>query len=142
MDQRSDPLLPRTNPGKLDYWCHTDLPLNAIFARFSTGFITHDSEMDAENVWCWVEGTTEEGQLSFNISRKHHAGHEPERTHLPVEPISIRFILHQPDLNESALGQKLANALQLEIFLGTMHYMGGDEFTFLAQKSFQPVQHH
>ena len=142
MNQRPEPLLPVTTPDKLDYWCQTDLPLDVIFARFATGFITRDSEMDAENVWCWAEGTTEDGQLSFNISRKHHAGHEPERTQLPVEPVSIRFIRHQPNLNDSELGQKLANALQLEIFLGTMHYMGGDEFTFLAQTSFQPAQHH
>lgn len=129
-----------TGRTQLDYWCYTDLSLESLVARFSTGFIICHVETDAENVWCWAEGTTEDGQLSFNISRKHHAGHEPERTQLPVEPVSIRFIRHQLNLNESELGQKLANALQLEIFLGNMHYMGGDEFTFLAQTSFQPVQ--
>ncbi len=129
-----------TGRTQLDYWCYTDLSLESLVARFSTGFIICHVETDAENVWCWAEGTTEGGQLSFNISRKHHAGHEPERTQLPVEPVSIRFIQHQPNLNKSELGQKLANALQLEIFLGNMHYMGGDDFTFLAQTSFQPVQ--
>ncbi|MBI4749725.1 MAG: hypothetical protein HY774_14655 [Acidobacteria bacterium] len=127
---------------QLDYWCHTDLSLESLFARFSAGFITRDVEIDAENVWCWAEGTMEDNQTSFNISRKHYIGVEPELPHLPVEPVSIRFTRVHSSVKELELGQKLADVLQLEIFLGNMHYVGGDDFLFLAQHSFQPFSHH
>lgn len=131
-----------TGRTQLDYWCHTDLSLKSLFARFTTGFITRDVEIDIENVWCWAEGTMEDGHTCFNISRKHYIGVEPEVTRLPVEPVSIRFTRVHPTVKELELGQKLADVLQLEVFFGNRHYVGGDEFLFLAQHSFQPFANH
>ena len=128
-----------TGRTQLDYWCYTDLSLESLVARFSTGFIICHVETDAENVWCWAEGTTEDGQLSFNISRKHHAGHEPERTQLPVEPVSIRFIRHQPNLNDSELGQKLANASNWKFFLGPCTIWAATSLRFSPKHLFNPL---
>ncbi|MBI1347859.1 hypothetical protein GC163_16405 [bacterium] len=93
-------------PYDIWYFFNSDLDLEDVFQVFSSRFPTEkdDFRHDGENAWEWFDGNTTEGDIGFNISRKHTVSRSD-----PENPVKMGLFLYEGSPAPSELGQWLAN---------------------------------
>ncbi len=127
-------------PPNFEYWCYSTLSLLGLFDNFRVSFPTADNGFvhDSENVWEWIEGTSADRLLTFNISRPHHDQFEDESEIRDSDPIRFRFEVHDSKLHPDDIGTRLAAALGIDVHAGEVVYLNGNDFEFRVARTYQP----
>lgn len=91
---------------------------------------------DYENVFQWIELSTHHATNQWNVSRKHSQGGQSER-----EPIMMVWMTNEgkPEKKKvEEMAGRVANLLGIEVYLGKVAYLGGDECEFIPEKIIVP----
>jgi hypothetical protein len=125
------------DPGKVEFWCYSNLCLDEIFDRFRRGFPVNEDEFihDAGNVWEWFEGKTADHLLAFNISRPHDH-HSEDAGPILTEPIRFMLSLEALPMSVADIGSRLATTLGIEVRTGQVRYLGGNDFVYQVAQTF------
>lgn len=107
-----------------------------IVDRISSSLGLTNVERDYENVWGWIDADSADGELHFNISRKHRQvqGDYEDRVRIDIA------ISNDRTENEVAasLAPRLADALDSEVHHGKVEYLGGNDFRYESRKVYAP----
>ncbi len=114
----------------VEFWCHLPVELEEIFRRFTTEFRASKFVHDAENVWEWFDGLSDDGRIGFNITRQW------EEDQIPDEPARISLLLHDDLLSVDEVGQRLAKVFEVSVHTGKVNYVSGDEFEWSIVKTY------
>jgi hypothetical protein len=115
------------------FWTHTARPLSELAERLLQNGVIASANHDYENVYEWLECHLQGGTVELNISRKHHDGDIDER-----EPLAFLLIgkdVAAMDAMVDDIANQVKSALQMPITLGTIEYLGGDEYRYVPSES-------
>lgn len=91
-----------------------------------------DVAYDHENVYEWIEAQTNNVALDLNIARKHKEG-----TGIAHEPITVRLMYAHNEPSDTLvekIAMSFAKRLNTEVSLGTVDYVGGDDYRYNEQR--------
>ncbi len=117
---------------QLRFWFFSDLELEEIGRILLQKNIITDFRYDYENVYEWIEAQTDNANIDFNIARKHN-----DWENFSAEPITVLIMYSGLEPSNNIVEKKaklFAEKLQLPISLGTVDYLGDDNFEYNEQK--------
>lgn len=112
-------------------WFSSGLSLEDIGNQLIVAGLVVEFYYDAENVYEWIIAKTLDNKIDLNISRKHNDG-----SNVSNEPITIIVEYAETEPSDSyveRIAGIVARALQTEVSLGTVEYLGGDNFRYNVQ---------
>ena len=116
---------------KYRFWFSSRQSLGEIGKLLVNQNIISGYEYDFENVYEWIIGTTSNANIDLNISRKHKDWED-----FSEEPIHV-LTMYSGNEPSNELVDRLANmfnkCLKVEIRLGTIEYVGGDDYQYNEQ---------
>lgn len=115
------------------FWTYTAGPLPELADMLLRSGIVTTAEHDSENVYEWLKCRLSGESIELNISRKHQDG-DLDGT----EPLA--FLLIGTDGSAMAkivdgVAGRVASALQMPMTLGTIDYLGDDEYRYNPDES-------
>lgn len=121
-------------------WFFSPEPLEEIGEAFLRAGIIESFDDDEENVYEWLTARSHAG-MSLNISRKHgwdelprNSSREKIREIRMKEPITVTA----NNENIQDIAEHIAEALQCSVSIGTVIYLGGDDYEFRESHKVQP----
>lgn len=120
----------------LQAWFWSARPLleiaDALKRPLGLGAIDHD----AENVYEWIEAPLPEMGTTLNLSRQHDADDPAERDRVTV---ILRLDQAGPSTEElEPLCQRMADTLDLDVWMGTVAYLGGEQYDYRPRQRLRP----
>jgi hypothetical protein len=109
-------------------WFFTPHPLSDVGDKLVASGIYTRFYRDSENVYEWIICDTSDEDRQLNISRKHWKGNLP-----PDEPTVLLLMFDESgpqDIEVKEMAAKVAHALGVNVTLGTVEYLGGDDFRY------------
>lgn len=121
-------------------WFFSPEPLEEIGEAFVRAGIVDHFDGDEENVYEWLEAETGKG-TSVNISRKHGLDELPRNSSQKIREVRLEepVTVTTGDPGEiETIAVQIAQALQCTVSLGTVIYLGGDEYEFRESHKIHP----
>lgn len=116
----------------LQFWLCADAALNEIAERLVAAGIIANYQLDSENVYAWFTARLPGASWELNVSHKHH---EDELT--PDEPVCFLLMYHDAEPADAVvkdLARNVAHGLKTDVLIGTIQYLGGDDFSYHPQE--------
>jgi hypothetical protein len=109
--------------------------LSDLMESFGAVFQVSDFELDAENVWEWIEGKSQSLQAEINITREHTW--DKGEYSKPLQ-IRIKFTVQNQIQDEliNTLGKKICKQFNTDVIYGKILYIKGDVYDFTELKKF------
>jgi hypothetical protein len=128
-----------TSISPLKFWIYTPLDLVAIAYGLAAAGVIEDFHCDSENVYDWcIAAPAGRADIELNLSRKHDDGATD-----PEEPLSFLVISRNDTCPPEGLVRELAArvnaALQTMVYIGTIEYLGEDDYCYTATKKLNPT---
>jgi len=119
----------------IEYWLYIEQELSDLMEPFGSIFQVNDFDIDAENVWEWIEGNSASLQAEINITREHNC--DKGEYSKPLQ-IRIKFTAQNEIEDEliNTLGNKISEQLNTDVIYGKIRYIKGNEYDFTALKKF------
>lgn len=110
------------------FWFNTNLPLSEIGSLLLNQGVISDYNYDYENVYEWIVGQTDNINIDLNISRKHND--DGDISYEPTTALVMYSGKEPTNKFVERIATIFARKLQVEISLGTMEYLGGDDYKY------------
>lgn len=115
---------------QVTFWFTATDALPALGEKLLEGFRLGDPSYDGENVWEWFEADNK--YYAFNLSHK-RAGEERTTYHLEVKSDTLELV----DVEQDALGTKLAHVLATDIHCGRLQSQRRNSVTYTVQRVYR-----
>lgn len=118
----------------LKFWIRSGRPLDEIADALQHAGVIDAYSLDSENVYEWFTCVPSGYNVELNVSRKHYDGDLDFD-----EPLAFLVIGQGQETPPENLVTELAAAvhtvLQTPVWLGSIEYLGNDEFRYQAVRS-------
>ncbi len=119
-------------PGRIDdFWLVSGKPTLELANMLRNAGLIGDFEIGAESVWEWIDVNSTIAGHALKISRKHRD---------PTFPVHIRVFHSGPktmDETREEWGAALSAALECDVRVGVVDYLGGNEYEFREERVFR-----
>lgn len=106
--------------------------LEELASRLREAEIIGEAELDFENVYEWIEAPLRGSNIGLNLSREHS---------MDEAPLDVLLMIEEQAPSEAlidGLAQRLAVALGVEVMVGEIEYLGGDDYRRTMKRRFAP----
>lgn len=116
-------------------------PLDELAEQIQQAGIIGAYELDYENVSEWFTAPLRRGQgIELNVSREHGGSDEDEEA--AEGPVHV-LLMAREDPDQALvddLAVELATLLDVEVAVGEIEYLGGDDYRLDAERRFTPAR--
>ncbi|MBW2526961.1 MAG: hypothetical protein JRI23_22455 [Deltaproteobacteria bacterium] len=118
-------------------WFWSSRPLVEIALDLRAALELGPIHSDVENVYEWVEAPLGEAGTTINLSRQHDPddGDEQDRVTLLLQSDGGSL----DDAAMIRIGRAIADTLQVELHIGSIEYLQGDEYDYRAERVLRPL---
>ncbi len=125
-----DRMTPLPEFNDIFFWFNSNQSLDAIWQKLAPKLQAGGYDLEAENVWEWIEAYSPERQLVYNLSRKHK-----DYTYPVILRVQCQSDIMQPD-TWTEIGQLLAGTLRCAVKSGTVSYISSNDYEFNQEALF------
>ena len=116
------------NIKELRFWFSTGETMDRIAVELKKHGVIQKYGSDFENVYEWFVASTAIPGITLNVSRKHNNGEA-----VSGEPVTVLLMYDREEPGDGeveGLAERFGRALDVEVCLGRVEYLGGDDYLY------------